>query len=170
VPLAYGGRIFNLIPDLRRRIPGHYLGERLDFAPKMAEQLLTSSLPVPEAELVSDEYKKALDVYRSGKTLLEAEVWRRLELSGIRPEHLSIANEALSRNIMAALALGDIDFLCTDIAWVEELLDNHKIPREILGDYMKTYLHAAERHLEDGGQQIIQWLTRLNGNGCIDDD
>ena len=56
VPLAYGGRIFNLIPSLRQRIPGHFLGERLELAPRAAEQLLTGSVSLPETEAVADEY------------------------------------------------------------------------------------------------------------------
>jgi hypothetical protein len=101
---------------------------------------------------------------------MEAKVWRRLETLGIGPEHLSIANEALSRNIAAALALGDIDFLCTDMAWVEGLLDNQGIPREILNRYLQAYLEAAEKHLNSGGQPIVDWLTRLNSNSDTNDE
>jgi methanogenic corrinoid protein MtbC1 len=91
VPLAFGGRIFNLIPSLRLRIPGHFLGERLELAPKAAEQLLTRSVELPETEAVADEYAQALDTLRLNQTLIEAEVWRRLEALDIRPEHLSVA-------------------------------------------------------------------------------
>ena len=170
VPLAYGGRIFNLIPSLRQRIPGHFLGERLELAPKVAEQLLTSSVSLSKIEAVSDEYTQAVETFRFNQTLLEAEMWRRLEALGITPEHVSIANEALSRNIAAALALGDIDFLCTDIAWVEGLLDNQQIPREILSRYLQAYLQAAEKYLNDGGRPIVEWLTRLNNNGGNNDE
>jgi DNA-binding transcriptional MerR regulator len=164
VPLAYGGRIFNLIPSLRQRIPAHFLGERLELAPKAVEQLLTSSAFLPKAEDVSDEYRQALETFRLNQTLLEAEVWRRIEALGITSEHLSIANEVLSRNIAAALALGDIDFLCNDIAWVEGLLDNQGMPREVLSQYLRAYLQAAEEHLNGGGRPIVEWLTRLNGS------
>jgi DNA-binding transcriptional MerR regulator len=169
VPVAYGGRIFNLIPDLRKRIPGHFLGERIEQAPRVAEQLLTSAASLPKTEAVSDEYKQALDTWRLNHAQLEAEVWRRLEALGIRPEHLSVANEALSQNIAAALTLGDTDYLCTDIAWVEGLLDNQNIPRETLSRYLQAYLQAAEQHLNAGGQLIVEWLTRLNGRSGKND-
>jgi hypothetical protein len=165
VPLAYGGRIFNLIPDLRQRIPGHFLGERLELAPNVAEQLLTSSASLPKTETVSDETAQVLESFRQNQMPLQAEVWRQLQTLEMKHEHLSIANEVLSRNIAAALTLGDIDFLCTDIAWVEGLLDNHGIPREILGKYLQAYLQAAEKHLNGGGRPIVEWLTKLNGNG-----
>ena len=32
VPLAFGGSIFNLTPDLARLIPGHFLGQTLESA------------------------------------------------------------------------------------------------------------------------------------------
>jgi hypothetical protein len=128
------------------------------------EQLLTSSAFLPKAEDVSDEYRQALETFRLNQTLLEAEVWRRIEALGITSEHLSIANEVLSRNIAAALALGDIDFLCNDISWVEGLLDNQGMPREVLSQYLRAYLQAAEEHLNGGGRPIVEWLTRLNGS------
>jgi DNA-binding transcriptional MerR regulator len=170
VPLAYGGRIFNLIPSLRQRIPGHFLGERLELALKVAEQLLTSSASLPKAEAVSDEYAQALDTFRLNQTLLDAEVWRKLQALGIRAEHLSIANEALSRNVAAALMLGDIDFLCTDIAWVEGLLDNQGIPRDTLGRYVHAYRQAAESHLKGAGRPIVEWLTKLDSNAGQNND
>ncbi|MCA9973900.1 MAG: MerR family transcriptional regulator, partial [Anaerolineales bacterium] len=38
--LAFGGRIFNYIPQLRERIPGFFLGERLEGAARSVAQLL----------------------------------------------------------------------------------------------------------------------------------
>jgi hypothetical protein len=164
VPLAYGGRIFNLVPSLRERIPGHYLGERLETAPQLAEKLLTSSASLPKVEAVSDENKMALDTFRSNQALLEAHVWHQLESLDINPKYLTIASEGLSRNIAAALALGDLHFLCTDIVWLEGLLDNQGIPPEILDGFLREYLRAAEKHLNDDGRPIIECLTRLLSN------
>ena len=45
VPLAFGGRIFNLNPDLYRRIPGHYLGVELSGAIETIQSLLKGPLP-----------------------------------------------------------------------------------------------------------------------------
>lgn len=36
--LAFGGLIFNLLPDLRERLPGHFLGESLDNIVHSVEQ------------------------------------------------------------------------------------------------------------------------------------
>jgi hypothetical protein len=40
--MAYGGLIFNRIPELRSRIPGEFLGERLDRAPQVLEAARSS--------------------------------------------------------------------------------------------------------------------------------
>ena len=51
VPLAYGGLVFNLVPALRARIPGHFLGESLEEAPQMVEKVLSSPTMMPPLEL-----------------------------------------------------------------------------------------------------------------------
>ena len=60
VPLAYGGLIFNLLPALRQRIPGHFLGEQLEAAPQRVESLMTAPRPAPTPETVPDRYLQAL--------------------------------------------------------------------------------------------------------------
>jgi hypothetical protein len=162
VPLAYGGLIFNLLPALRQRIPGHFLGERVELAPQVVEQLLTSPHPVPKAQAVSETYKQALAHYQERRMLLEADVWRRLEAAEIPLAYLSLANEEFAHNVVAALTLGDLDFLAADISWIEGLLANYRISKESLGHYMKTYYQAAQVHLDKEGSPIVDWLAQLN--------
>jgi len=52
--------VFNLVPALRDRIPGYFLGERLDEATGMAEQVLSSPGPMPPGEAISDSSHKFL--------------------------------------------------------------------------------------------------------------
>jgi hypothetical protein len=163
VSLAYGGRIFNLVPTLRQRIPGHFLGERLETAPQNVEQLLSTSPPLPGVDAISEEYHRALAHFRERQTLLEAEMWGRVEWLGLSSAHFSIANEALASNITAALALGDMNYLCTDIKWVAGLLENHQIPGELLSNYLNAYYEAAQVHLDARGRPVLDWLATLNG-------
>jgi DNA-binding transcriptional MerR regulator/methylmalonyl-CoA mutase cobalamin-binding subunit len=165
VPLAFGGRIFTVLPELQERIPGHFLGEKLDAAPHKVERLLTSSPPLPPAKPVSETHRRALNNFRQSQSILEAEMWRSMRSDDMPAAHLSIANQALARNIEAALMLGDIDYLCTDIEWVEGLLENFKIPRETLSQYLQAYHQAAQTHLDERGSLIVKWLARLNGKG-----
>ncbi len=163
VPLAFGGRIFNMLPDLRQRIPGHFLGEQLETAPQFVEQLLTSSPSLPSYKPVSETYRQALVSFCRRQNMLEAEMWQRIGSADIPPGHLSIANQALAGNITAALTLGDMNYLCTDIKWVEGLLDNYNIPTELLHQYVNAYYDAAQAHLGDAGRPILDWLAELSG-------
>ena len=76
VPLAYGGYVFNAVPDLTRRIPGHFLGEALERVPFVIEQLIQSPPPLPENEPVSDAYQAAWAYFRERSGIIEMEVWQ----------------------------------------------------------------------------------------------
>ena len=81
----------------------------------------------------------------------------------IPPGHLSIANQALAGNITAALALGDMNYLCTDMQWIKGLLDNYNVPTEMLHQYVNAYYDAAQTHLGDTSSLILDWLAELSG-------
>jgi len=132
VPLAYGGLIFNLLPPLRRRVAGHFLGEALETAPQVVESLMTAPRPVPAAETIPEAYRQALDRFQERQALIEAHLVQELNTAGFARNHLTVANRELSLNIGAALALGDIHFLGTDIEWVRGLLKNYRVPDEAL--------------------------------------
>jgi hypothetical protein len=78
---------------------------------------------------------------------------------------LATANLNFGRAIVAALTLGNIDFLDPDIEWIEGLLVYHnQMPPEALDNYLETYRAAAIRHLERPGYLVINWLSRLLGH------
>ncbi len=88
-------------------------------------------------------------------------MWQSIDLVGPIHDNLAIANTHLALNIMAALALGDMDFLGVDIEWVEGLLGNHQLPGEMLYDYLNIYRQAANAHLDERGAPVVDWLTRV---------
>ncbi len=163
IPLAFGGSIFNHIPALRRRIPGHFLGERLDKVPAVIEQLLLAPRPVPAAELPSPAYQQALVHYRERRAMIEAATWTALRGEDIPQRHLANANQQMGDHIAAALALGDIDFLGTTITWLEGLLVNYDLPANQLYRYMASYHEASRAHLDERGQPVVAWLAELVG-------
>jgi methanogenic corrinoid protein MtbC1 len=166
VPLAYGGLIFNLLPPLRQRIAGHFLGEQLETAPQMVESLMTVPRPVPTPEAVSDAYLQASDHFQERRSLVEAGVVQSLEAAGQAHNHLGLANRELGLHIAAALALGNMDFVGTDIDWIAGLLRNHLFPVEMLYGYLQAYYQTAIEQLDARGQPIIAWFGELlNGYG-----
>jgi methanogenic corrinoid protein MtbC1 len=163
-PLAFGGAIFNHLPALRSRIPGHFLGERLDSIPQVVEQFLMSphmGWPPPAAPQPSEEYQQALIYYREHQALIEAQVWQLLKDEQIPHSRLANANTKFARNIIAALMLGDIAFVGTSIVWVEGLFINHQMPTEQFHRYVSAYRQAVQTHLDQQGQVIRNWLAQL---------
>jgi hypothetical protein len=67
---------------------------------------------------------------------------------------------------MAALRLGDINYLGVDIDWIAGLLEHHGTPAGQLGLYLKAYYQTARTHLDGRGQLILDWLGRtIRENG-----
>jgi len=161
VPLAFGGRAFNLMPGLRGCIPGHFLGERLELAPRAVGEILSSPPPLPPAQIASQAYRQALIHYRERQALIQAQTWGRMKPQGIQPDYLDIANTHLELGIMAALTLGDLDFLEVDIAWVAGLLSNHGLPAELLPRYLTAYHQAAATHLDQRGAPLVSYLAQI---------
>jgi DNA-binding transcriptional MerR regulator len=166
-PVAFGGRVFNVLPALRSRILGHFLGEHLDLAPQVVEQLLASPHPPAPAQIVAEPYRLALAHFRERQALIEAQVWDVMRPSGMPYEYLNIAQAYLADDIAAALAFGDMDLVQADLAWVEALLRNRRLPAERLYHYLRAYQQAASAHLDERGTLILEWLARVSQPGVL---
>jgi methanogenic corrinoid protein MtbC1 len=161
VPLAYGGLIFNLLPALRRRIPGHFLGEQLEASPQVVESLMTAPRPVPTPQAIPELYRRARDHFQERQGLIEAQVIQALHSEAYDHNHLALAHRELGWNIDAALGLGDMDFLGSDVEWVTGLLRNHHLPAGALLGYLRAYHQAASEQLDERGRPITAWLGNL---------
>lgn len=167
-PLAFGGRVFNLLPDLQGRIPGHFLGEAIGGSDRKIEQILASPYPLPLGTKTApwDDYQVALSHYSERQPSLETELWATMRGAGISYASLTTANARMAGNIIAALKLGDINYLRIDIDWVVELLEHHGVPAGELDLYLRAYYGAASTQLDDRGQLILDWLeATLQDNG-----
>jgi DNA-binding transcriptional MerR regulator len=163
VPVAFGGLIFTQAPDLHQTIPGYYLGDRLDQATAMIEQVMTSLRPQPAQRLIPYDHKEAQDVFRANQAQIEAHVWAVME-DQIPKRHLAMANQSMGRNITAALALGNMNYIDPDIDWVEGLLVNHyEMPPEALDAYLEAYADAVSATLDPRGAPVVGWFARLLG-------
>jgi methanogenic corrinoid protein MtbC1 len=161
VPLSYGGLIFNLLPAIRERISGHFLGEQLEAVPYRVESLMAAPRPVPTPQTIPEEYASALEHFRERQGLVETRVMQSEGGAGYAHGHLALANRELGASIGAALALGDMDFLGTDIEWVTGLLRNQGLPVEAFYDYLHAYHQTLDGQLDERGQPIITWFGKL---------
>ena len=158
LPFAFGGGVFTAIPETVSRMPGHFLGNDLQAVPKIVEQVITSAKPAPLAELAPPAYEAALNQFVSHRAAIEAEMLAALSGLEIPMNYLKNANRDLGDNIVAALTLGDMDLLSTNIEWIQGLLVNfhYRMPEDAMTPYLTAYRQAADAHL-DG--PVIEWLA-----------
>ena len=120
VPLAYGGLVFTLIPALRARVPGHFLGPTLEVALQTAEALLVTPRPLPPITVVPATYLRAREHFEERQGLIEGHLPQYLpRVRGgtsaaihegpFEPPDLALANRELALSIPAALTLGDLN-------------------------------------------------------------
>ncbi len=163
VPVAFGGLVFTETPNLHLVIPGYYLGDKLERAVSVVEQMMSSLRPTAAQRLVSYDYKEAVEHFRARQSLIETDIWQAMELQ-IQKRHLATANLSFGRNIIAALTLGDMNYLDPDIDWIEGLLVNHyEIPAGSLDAYLEAYYDSLVRNLDQRGYLIIDWMARVLG-------
>jgi hypothetical protein len=161
IPFAFGGRVFNQQPELRRHIAGHFLGEALLDIPRTVQDVLHTPWPLPEVVETSKEYLGALEHYRERLPLLEAEL-----MAGFDPKlremvRRSGANGYFAQYLMAALGLGDIDLLEADLNWIHGLLAIHHLPDNVLHVYLEAYRLAVQTHLDRRAQMIVEWFDQV---------
>ncbi|MCP4425113.1 MAG: MerR family transcriptional regulator [Chloroflexi bacterium] len=163
VAVAFGGLIFNQIPTLRKRIPGHFLGTSLEEAPHIVENLINFGAPTPNIESASDAYLAARAHFRKRQTQIETHLWQNFQQAKIPIENLAIADLNMARQIMAALVLGDMDYIRVELAWVRQLIINYQGSDSALTHYLSAYREAADLHLDDSGRLIVDWLAQIIG-------
>jgi methanogenic corrinoid protein MtbC1 len=161
IPIGYGGMIFNHRPGIRQKIPGHFLGETMELAIANAEQLVREKPENPQADPLSENYRETLEAYLDKQPLIDAAMWMVAEKNGTRSFHLDVVVNALSSDVIAALKLGNLDFLDFNIEWVESLLPNRGIPEEVLMEYLSYYKTVLNDQLGENAHLISGWLDRM---------
>lgn len=160
VPLMYGGRIFNLVPALRSRITGHFLGERMEEAPaRLAEWTIHPPAPpsvVPESE-----------VYCSARTAFLEQEWsiraRVFSLLSVHPLTHNLPNWLLEytfSHIRAAVMLGDMALADAYVDWLRGLGDGFSLPDGWVAPFLEAYRKGIKRYLGGDGAPLLEWLDR----------
>lgn len=173
VPMAYGGLVFNQLPELRSRIPGFYLGESVQAALENTERLLTGWRPeIVPVDPVPEVFLQAKEYYTQVQPRIEIRLAGLVDGSGLAPAHLALANHELGLNIQAGLRLGDVGHVGYDLGWIRELLRSHQMPEDVLDLYLNAYSQAAKLELDERGQPVVDWLAKVavtNGLGERDE-
>jgi methanogenic corrinoid protein MtbC1 len=165
IPVAYGGTVFNHIPELQKSVQGYYLGSQLRNAAQAIEQLLaTSSTTQKRSHSMGENITGLQDTlahFHQVRAAIENEVCISFQESQIPYAYLEIANQQISKDIDAALRLGSLEFIGYDLGWLKQLMENHNISPVGLKTYIQAYYFAAKTHMDERGAPIVSWLTDL---------
>jgi methanogenic corrinoid protein MtbC1 len=164
IQTAFGGRIFNLVPEIRARIPAFPLGSELHLAPDEIERLLQGDWPELALSAPDTRSAPALASFDLKLPDIEQLLWENFSPPDFPTEYLEIANDNLAKNIRAALTLGDIRLISRDMDWVHGLLQTRRMPDQILGRYLETYARTVAEVLGDPGGYIAGHLFEIIAN------
>lgn len=158
IPIAFGGRIFNLHPDMPGSISGYFLGLELNAALDEIELIFRSKAIHHQPKAASQEYVAAYQAFVSKRAQIELTLKETLEPLSISPEDLKTGMYFLGDNITAALQLGDMNHVSAEVDWLRTLLQAYETPPQQLIHFMKTYAQAVDQTINGQGKPIIDWF------------
>ncbi|NCP87059.1 MAG: hypothetical protein CO094_06590 [Anaerolineae bacterium CG_4_9_14_3_um_filter_57_17] len=159
--IAYGGRIFHLVPELKSRIPGFYLGDTLESALETVEELLVERAVTPPIAPTSTENFAALKVYLLKRGLIETTINEQLLPTGLNPEYFATAHKFFGNNIIAALQLGDLHYMDGEMDWLRVMLQSNHLQEQVVSDYVKAYATAIRWHMGDDANLLLAWMANV---------
>lgn len=159
IPMAYGGLIFNRVPELRQRIPAHFLGESLKESIHSIERLLLAPSSTLEVSDASYPYVELARLYQERRPIIESGVYEMMQSRHLPLEYLPEANNFFGNGLSAALELGDPALIETDLEWVRNLLTGRPIPPEQLLLFLWVYSQSVEKELFEDGKPITNWIN-----------
>jgi methanogenic corrinoid protein MtbC1 len=159
IPIAYGGRIFSVHPDLRESIAGSFLGDTLGAALENIDLLLVEKMKKRSAQAISPLYSATHAAFVAKRPQIELTFKELLEPLSISPEDIKTGMHFLGENITAALQLGDMAHVSTEIDWLKGLLQAHGSSEAQLIQFLLTYSQAINQNINGQGKPIFEWLA-----------
>jgi DNA-binding transcriptional MerR regulator len=164
VAVAFGGGIFNRLPEVRGRIPGHFLGETIAKAPPMVEALLSQRPGPRSAPKLGEEYRDALRAFEGDAVNIEARMYAVLGERGGFDGFLPTAISNTALYLHAALSLGELPAFGAEIDWIHGLLRRKSIRRQVLGVFLAEYARAVREITGVAGRPVASYLSDLAAN------
>ena len=159
ISVGFGGRIFNIHSELAKSIPGFFLGHHLPAALEQIETILNKKMKVPSGKAASPSYVAAYQAFVSHRGQIELTLKRMLESLDILPENVETGIHFLGDNITAALQLGDMSHVSTEIDWLRTLLQTNDTPPQQLIHFMENYSKAFNKNINGQGKPVSDWLA-----------
>jgi MerR family transcriptional regulator, light-induced transcriptional regulator len=159
ISVGYGGRIFNMRPEIIKHISGHHLGNDVSASLEEVEHILNGKRKSIQTQSASQEYVAAHQFFTAKRADIELTLKTLVKPLGISSEGFQTGIHFLGDNIAAALQLGDMNHVSDEMAWVKFLLHAYERPDEELIDFMTAYAKAVNKHINGSGKPIFEWLS-----------
>jgi methanogenic corrinoid protein MtbC1 len=156
--VAYGGRIFNLLPDLRNAIPAHFLGETLEAALENCELLISSNIQAPEVSTATKRDTQIAMDFHQNRTMINTYAFTETNKMDLPFEYMNTAIQSLGDNLYSALSLGHLDALKIEFDWIRGLMQQHNVNAGMLKPFLVAYANAIEKAMGHSGLYISDWL------------
>jgi methanogenic corrinoid protein MtbC1 len=158
IPVAFGGRIFGIHPQLPHAISGFFLGENLPAALDQIDQILSENAKPNRPKAASQDHVAAQQAFLSRRGQIELTVKRSLEPLAISPEDIKTGTQFIGDNISAALQLGEISYVSTEVEWLRSMLKSYDTPPQQLIAFMEMYSQAVDKTINGQGKPVYEWL------------
>ena len=162
IPLAFGGWIFNQMPEIAQHIPGKHLLSDLNGAVPIIEELILNQAPRIPTPADPTKYRELISNFQNKIPVLKNLIIKRFlsELDGISPS-IDPREEIgfLLNNILSALTLGDIEYLGPDFLWIGELLNNQNLQSDLFPKFINIVIGAIQENLDESASPILEWMT-----------
>lgn len=159
---AFGGLVFNRVPSLRERIPGIFLGERLELAVEKVEQTLASLHPPVTFAPAPGDWRAAAQLLAEHEMEIRVRVRQLMHGSNMDTGHLAIAVTGLTQTLSACLQLGDADALEAEMIWIRGLLQHRQIDEAVLVRVIHVFRETIEEELPSGAEPIQGLLAKAS--------
>ena len=159
VPVAFGGRIFNLLEPIRSAISGHFLGTDLKQAVAGVENLLKTPPPLNRPAQRPATYEDSLSSFHANLPRISAHVWSNMPTESAGLPSLEQYDFGLAKRIIATLKFGDLSLLSIDADWLCAFLNRRRIPLRLLEHYLSCYQSAVQTIQGSSGDPIVEMLA-----------
>ena len=159
VRVAYGGRVFNQIPELRHQIAGEFLGEAIDGCTDRIEELM--AMPQTLYKSGGEHPSLLAQTYLAWRPEIEVALLRAIGSKGDVAVDLTIANSYFGGALAAALEFGNVDYLAADMEWVRFLITKQSLPFRTPRAYFTAYAAAMREVMGSRGGELAEHLERF---------
>jgi methanogenic corrinoid protein MtbC1 len=164
IPLAFGGPVFTSTPKLAERIPGTYLNTDLGQVISQIESLLSAPDQAIVKSTPPNQYLNLWKEFKEKVPYLENQALLSILDNGDADFTNGILQDAtnlLFQDILAALALGDLQYLRPTFEWTKGLMNNRDYQLQQFKHYLQSFTDITEEKMSGQAQPLIEWLKEF---------